>query len=71
MDGWTDIRTDGRTDRPYYRDARTHLKKAVGKNGNVSTLTEGKKLEALPHMQQRIYHDGSIFVPAVVMDLLW
>ena len=23
----TDIRTDGRTDRPSYRDARTHLKK--------------------------------------------
>ena len=22
----TDIRTDGRTDRPLYRDARTHLK---------------------------------------------
>ena len=26
MDGWTDGRTDGRMDKPSYRDARTHLK---------------------------------------------
>ena len=29
----TDIRTDGRTDRPSYRDARTHLKREGGLRG--------------------------------------
>ena len=29
-DGWTDRRTDGRTDTPSYRDARTHLKREEG-----------------------------------------
>ena len=30
-DGPTDRRTDGRTDTPSYRDARTHLKRTKGK----------------------------------------
>ena len=37
MGGWMDRRTDGRTDTPSYRDARTHLKMRRNKSGTAIT----------------------------------
>ena len=37
-DGRTNWQTDGRTDRPSFRDARTHLKKSSGITRNASSL---------------------------------
>ena len=47
-DGWTDRRTDGPTDIPFYRDVRAHLKsRVVSMLDNIScsfTFLEGQEL---------------------------
>ena len=59
MDGQTDGQTDGRMDTPFYRDARTHLKrnsKKKKKSDRVQT-TDGD----LPaHLSQNRLFDGIV-----------
>ena len=56
--GVTDTRTDGRTDRPSYRDARTHLKIAVALSNlfyaDLSNVTPHNKL--YQNFQFAIFH---------------
>ena len=52
-DGPTNRRTDGRTDRPSYRDARTHLKSVFMLNKGSRCEWVGHLLGAMPASENR------------------